>query len=72
MSWFTLILGLICAPVFTYQLIKGIRSGVIRGTNSDVDGSENPFVFKMAVVLNAVFALAACWFVVEGLRRLIA
>lgn len=72
MSWFLLILGLICAPVFTRQLIKGIRSGVIRGTNSDIHRVENPVVFKMAVVLNSVFALAACWFVVEGIRRLIA
>ncbi|MBL44509.1 MAG: hypothetical protein CMN71_07285 [Sphingomonadaceae bacterium] len=65
-----LLLGLVAAPVFTFQLVSGFRSGTIKGTNFFVDRDENPIVFKMAVVLNGLFVLMALWFVYEGFSRI--
>ncbi len=66
-----LLLGLVAVPVFTFQLVNGIRSGSIRGTSFLVERDENPIVFKMAVVLNGLFVLVAFWFVYEGIMRIV-
>ena len=66
-----LLLGLVAASAFTLQLVKGMRSGSIKGTNFFVDRDENPIVFKMAVVLNGLFILMALWFVYEGFSRIL-
>ena len=66
-----LLLGLVAAPVFAIELVKGIRSGTIRGTTFFVGHDENPTVFKLAVILNGLFVLMALWFVYEGFERIV-
>ena len=66
-----LLLGLVAAPVFATELVKGIQFGTIRGTTFYVEHDENPIVFKMAVMLNGLFVLMALWFVYEGITRIL-
>ena len=72
MTWLLLIVGLIGVPVFGLQLRSGLMTGVTRGTSFDVSRAENPFVFRMAMVLNAMFLVASVWFVVEAISRIAA
>ncbi len=69
-TWLLLLVGLVGAPVFAGQIIKGLKTGVARGTTFDVDRRENPVVFWMAIFLNAMFVFAGLWFLYEAFVRL--